>query len=86
MTPPEKAPAAHQLQPRPGSQPGEALVAPCLYALLFGIDVMWLGHRNEGFRLWTGQSFNLPSARAIRLDVVTEGGQLIGRASLPVIR
>jgi hypothetical protein len=24
--------------------------------------------------------------RAIRLDVVTEGGQLIGRASLPVIR
>lgn len=44
------------------------------------------GGRKEGFRLWTGQSFNLTSARAIRLDVVTEGGQLIGRASLPASR
>jgi hypothetical protein len=44
------------------------------------------GGRKEGFRLWTGQSFNLSSARTIRLDVVTEGGQLIGRASLPVSR
>lgn len=44
------------------------------------------GGRKEGFRLWTGQSFNLTSARAIRVDVVTEGGQLIGRASLPVSR
>jgi hypothetical protein len=42
------------------------------------------GGRKEGFRLWTGQSFNLSSARTIRLDVVTEGGQLIGRASLSV--
>ena len=44
------------------------------------------GGRNEGFRLWTGQVFDLSAARAIRLDVVTEGGQLIGRASLPVSR
>jgi len=42
------------------------------------------GGRKEGFRLWTGQVFNLSSARTIRVDVVTEGGQLIGRASLPV--
>ena len=38
------------------------------------------GGRKEGFRLWTGQVFDLTSHRAIRLDVVTEGGQLIGRA------
>jgi hypothetical protein len=44
------------------------------------------GGRKEGFRLWTGQVFDLTSHRAIRLDVVTEGGQLIGRASLPVLR
>ncbi|MSO24320.1 MAG: DUF2914 domain-containing protein [Acidobacteria bacterium] len=44
------------------------------------------GGRKEGFRLWTGQVFNLSSARTIRLDVVTEGGQLIGCASLPVSR
>jgi len=44
------------------------------------------GGRKEGFRLWTGQSFNLSSVRTIHLDVVTEGGQLIGRASLPVSR
>ena len=44
------------------------------------------GGRKEGFRLWTGQVFDLSSAQGIRLDVVTEGGQLIGRASLPVSR
>jgi Family of unknown function (DUF5924)/Protein of unknown function (DUF2914) len=44
------------------------------------------GGRRDGFRLWTGQVFNLSSAGAIRLDVVTEGGQLIGRGSLPVSR
>jgi hypothetical protein len=44
------------------------------------------GGRKEGFRLWTGQTFNLSSVNAVRLDVVTEGGQLIGRASLPVSR
>jgi Family of unknown function (DUF5924) len=44
------------------------------------------GGRKEGFRLWTGQTFNLSSVHVVRLDVVTEGGQLIGRASLPVSR
>ncbi|MCI0623062.1 MAG: DUF5924 family protein [Acidobacteria bacterium] len=44
------------------------------------------GGRREGFRLWTSQVFNLSSSSVIRLDVVTEGGQLIGRAWLPVSR
>ena len=41
------------------------------------------GGRREGFRLWS--SFDLAQARgarAVRLDVVTEGGQLVGRAEL----
>ena len=49
-------------------------------------SVLSAGGRKEGFRLWTGQVFDLTSHRAIRLDVVTEGGQLIGRSSLPVSR
>jgi len=44
------------------------------------------GGRKEGFRLWTGHTFNLSSVHLVRLDVVTEGGQLIGRASLPAMR
>jgi hypothetical protein len=45
------------------------------------------GGRAEGFRLWT--SVTLPHGVApasLRLDVVTAGGQLIGRADLPPAR
>jgi hypothetical protein len=41
------------------------------------------GGREEGFRLWTACAFeNITSATKLRLDVETEGGQLIGRAKL----
>jgi hypothetical protein len=41
------------------------------------------GGREEGFRLWTTCTVeNITSATKLRLDVETEGGQLIGRASL----
>jgi heme/copper-type cytochrome/quinol oxidase subunit 4 len=57
-----------------------------------GAHLLWasqpraiVGGRKEGFRLWS----SVPITRdqpleVLRLDVVTEGGQLIGRASLPV--
>ncbi len=41
------------------------------------------GGRDEGFRLWTVCSLdNIKPGTQLRLDVETEGGQLIGRASL----
>ena len=41
------------------------------------------GGREEGFRLWTACSFdNITPGTELRLDIETEGGQLIGRASL----
>lgn len=41
------------------------------------------GGREQGFRLWTNYFFtNIESAAVIRVDVVTEGGQLIGRAQI----
>jgi hypothetical protein len=41
------------------------------------------GGREEGFRLWTACTFeNITSATELRLDLETEGGQLIGRAVL----
>jgi hypothetical protein len=43
------------------------------------------GGREQGFRLWTHHLFEViePGAE-LRVDVATEGGQLIGRAYLPV--
>jgi hypothetical protein len=42
-----------------------------------------VGGRAEGFRLWTSYSFNnISAATELRLDLETEGGQLIGRAGL----
>jgi hypothetical protein len=44
-----------------------------------------VGGREQGFRLWSQITWNGNSAaRQITLDVETEGGQLIGRAGLPV--
>ena len=41
------------------------------------------GGRQEGYRLWTSLSLReLPPEAAVRVDVVTQGGQLIGRASI----
>jgi hypothetical protein len=41
------------------------------------------GGREEGFRLWTTYVFDdIETAAQLRIDVVTEGGQLIGRAHL----
>jgi hypothetical protein len=41
------------------------------------------GGREEGFRLWTACTFQkITPATELRLDVETEGGQLIGRAVL----
>jgi len=42
-----------------------------------------VGGRAEGFRLWTSFSFNsIAPGTKLRLDLETEGGQLIGRAGL----
>ncbi len=42
-----------------------------------------VGGREEGFRLWTSFSFKtLAPGTKLRLDLETEGGQLIGRAGL----
>jgi hypothetical protein len=42
-----------------------------------------VGGREEGFRLWTSFSFNnIEAGTELRLDLETEGGQLIGRAGL----
>jgi hypothetical protein len=41
------------------------------------------GGREEGFRHWTSYTFeNIPARTELRLDLMTEGGQLIGRARL----
>ncbi|MDP9129073.1 MAG: DUF2914 domain-containing protein [Candidatus Binatota bacterium] len=43
------------------------------------------GGREQGFRLWTNHLFDVVEPGAVvRVDAVTEGGQLIGRAHLPV--
>jgi hypothetical protein len=42
-----------------------------------------VGGREEGFRLWTSCVFpSIPPRTMLRLDLETEGGQLIGRAVL----
>jgi hypothetical protein len=42
-----------------------------------------VGGREEGFRLWTSASLdNISPGTELRLDLETEGGQLIGRSSL----
>jgi len=42
-----------------------------------------VGGREEGFRLWTGCAFNnVQPHTELRLDIETEGGQLVGRAKL----
>jgi hypothetical protein len=47
-----------------------------------GYDIV--GGRREGFRLWSSVPVRAGRPPApMRLDVVTEGGQLIGRAWLP---
>jgi heme/copper-type cytochrome/quinol oxidase subunit 4 len=46
-----------------------------------------VGGREEGFRLWTSHSFdNISPGTELRLDLETEGGQLIGRAALQSVR
>jgi DUF2914 family protein len=43
------------------------------------------GGRKAGFRLWTSYDFaNLRPGATVRVDVATEGGQLIGRAAIKV--
>jgi len=45
------------------------------------------GGRDQGFRLWTKYQFDvLEPGAIIRVDAVTEGGQLIGRARLDTAR
>ena len=45
------------------------------------------GGREQGFRLWTNFQFDVIEAGAVvRVDAVTEGGQLIGRASIDAAR
>jgi hypothetical protein len=45
------------------------------------------GGRERGFRLWTAYTFDIIAAGTeLRLDVETEGGQLIGRANLRAAR
>ena len=45
------------------------------------------GGRERGFRLWTTCTFdNIAAGTELRLDVATEGGQLIGRANLRAAR
>jgi hypothetical protein len=42
-----------------------------------------VGGREEGFRLWTSCVFpSIPRSGTVRVDLETEGGQLIGRALL----
>ncbi len=41
------------------------------------------GGRKDGYRLWTSMALQrLPPAAEVRVDVVTQGGQLIGRAAI----
>ena len=42
------------------------------------------GGRAEGYRLWTGLPLDGSSAGTIRVDVVTEAGQLVGRCRLAI--
>ncbi|MDE3153543.1 MAG: DUF2914 domain-containing protein [Acidobacteriota bacterium] len=42
-----------------------------------------VGGRQEGYRLWTSAVVSGQAAGPLRVDVETEGGQLIGRARLP---
>ena len=43
------------------------------------------GGRRDGYRLWTFHTFRKASPRdEVRVDVLTRGGQLIGRIALPV--
>jgi uncharacterized protein DUF5924 len=45
------------------------------------------GGREDGFRLWTACTFDsITPGTELRLDLETEGGQLIGRASLKVVK
>jgi len=45
------------------------------------------GGREQGFRLWTNYIFDVIEPGAVvRVDAVTEGGQLIGRARLNAAR
>ena len=45
------------------------------------------GGREQGFRLWTNYLFDvIESGAVVRVDAVTEGGQLIGRASINAAR
>lgn len=45
------------------------------------------GGREGGYRVWTVCSFdNIRPGTELRLDLETEGGQLIGRAVLPVVK
>ncbi|HYA27336.1 MAG TPA: DUF5924 family protein [Acidobacteriota bacterium] len=45
------------------------------------------GGREQGFRLWTAYTFaTIAAGTELRLDVETEGGQLIGRAKLRAAR
>ena len=53
--------------------------APVYFSPFFHIT----GGRRRGFRLWTSAAFrDVPPDGVVRLDVVTEGGQLIGRSTL----
>ena len=49
MTPPEKAPAAHPIAPTVVRNQEKLWWLHSVYALLFGIGVMWLRHRNLAF-------------------------------------
>jgi len=45
------------------------------------------GGREEGFRIWTVYAFNsIETGMALRIDLRTEGGQLIGRAEIKARR
>ena len=45
------------------------------------------GGREQGFRLWTNYLFDvIESGAVVRVDAVTQGGQLIGRASINAAR
>jgi hypothetical protein len=44
------------------------------------------GGRAEGFRMWTRRFLRpVPAGSDVRVDVLTEAGQLIGRTSIPVV-
>jgi hypothetical protein len=43
-----------------------------------------LGGRADGYRLWTSQMLKEAPTGHVRVDVVTEAGQLVGRCSIPI--